>query len=236
MTPDVADAFEPGEWAFTPEVVEEFDKHVRQSVPYYDTIQDTVAELADWLAPDGAKIVDVGCSTGETLSRIVDRHSARLYQLVGYDTSAHMLDAANTKLDDALLCFERDVRRGFCHDNAHLTLMLFTLQFMPLADRELVLKCAHVATAKEGGALLVAEKVRIADSRWYEIGNELLWDYKATQGIHSDAIRSKAAALRGVLIPASVDDTLATMRAAGWVNPTVLFRWHQWCLFGAFSR
>lgn len=233
-TPDVADAFDAGGWEFTPAVVDDFDRHVRQSVPFYDVIQDAVADLSDWLAPSGSVLVDLGVSTGETFKRITTRHPDRRYQMVGYDTSQPMLTAARAKvpgIETFCQAFEEDL----FHSSARLTLCLFTLQFLPPEARVGVLRSARVASQPDG-AIIIAEKVREPDARWFEIGAELSWDRKADAGIDSHSIRSKARALRGVLRPATAADNLAMLEAAGWRSPTCLFRWHQWCLFGGFAR
>jgi SAM-dependent methyltransferase len=61
---DVAEQFGTGAWAFTPEVADVFPEHVRASVPFYDVIQDLVAELSDWLVPAGGLVADLGAATG----------------------------------------------------------------------------------------------------------------------------------------------------------------------------
>jgi tRNA (cmo5U34)-methyltransferase len=233
---DIADAFDAGAWEFTPEVVAEFDRHVRQSVPFYDVIQDAVAELSDWLAPTGSRIVDLGVSTGETFRRILDRHPDRDYDLIGYDTSEKMIDAARSKLAGvrSAVFYPTAVEDGLVHSDARLTTALFTLQFIPPELRPIVLRMAHTATRPDG-AILVAEKVRAVDARWFEIGTEVSWDVKAAAGIPDTAIRSKARALRGVLRPLTEAENLGILAEAGWVGSTVIFRWHQWCLFGGFA-
>jgi tRNA (cmo5U34)-methyltransferase len=231
---DIADAFTPGTWEFTPEVVTEFDNHVRQSVPHYDLIQGAVAELSDWLAPDGAIVADLGVSTAETPHRIAQRHPARELTFIGYDTSSDMLRAAREKVP-GIITYKLDIAaEELRHADADLTVSLFTLQFLPPHQRVYTLQKA-LDSSRAGGAILIAEKVQATDSRWFEIGAELSWDYKATAGIPSDAIRSKAASLRGVLRPLTAESILDQFQEAGWVGATCLFKWHQWCLFGAFA-
>jgi tRNA (cmo5U34)-methyltransferase len=202
-------------------------------VPFYDVIQDTVAELSDWLAPDTSTLVDLGVSTGETFARITQRHPDRSLALIGYDTSEEMLTAAKVKVP-GLCGYQRSIEDGLTHHEAQLTLSLFTLQFLPPRHRVNVLRMAHNLTTPEG-ALLIAEKVREPDARWFEIGAELSWDKKAEAGIPSESIRSKARALRGVLQPNTLRGNLDMITEAGWQGATCLFKWHQWCLFGAFA-
>ena len=126
------------------------------------------------------------------------------------------------------------IQDGLTHVNADLTLILFTLQFLTAPDRVTALRHAREHAARTG-ALIVAEKIRPRDSRWAEIGSDVSHDWKAAHGIPDAAIRAKARALRGVLIPHTQDTLTASIRAAGWKSPEVLFRWHQWAVVGAFA-
>ena len=90
-------------------------------------------------------------------------------------------------------------------------------------------------SARDTGALIVAEKIRPQDSRWAEIGSEVSRDYKAAHGISDAAIRAKARSLRGVLVPHPQAATIAAIEGTGWKSAEVLFRWHQWAVIGAFA-
>lgn len=236
---DVAEKFAPGAWTFDAAVVAEFDAHVAASVPFYNAIQDLVAEAADWLAPDGARVVDLGAATGETLARIATRHPERRFEAIVYDQEPAMLAKAKAKLEQ-FACWRgyqfesRPIEDGLAHRDADLTLALFTLQFLDPDARTAVLAAAKRAS-RVGGALIVAEKIRPADVRWAEISNEVSWDWKAAQGITDAAIRAKARALRGVLRPSTLDGLVASIVEAGWAAPEVLFRWHNWTVLGSFA-
>jgi tRNA (cmo5U34)-methyltransferase len=236
---DIAETFATGAWEFTPAVVDVFPEHVRASVPYYDAIQDLVAEAADWLLPDDGILVDLGAATGTTAHRIAQRHPARHLRVTLYDRERAMLDrAAETLAGVSSLhvdYVQADIRRDpIGHEEADLTLALFILQFLPVPDRVRVLRNAHQAAARTG-ALIVAEKVRPPDARWAEIASDASHDWKAQHGIPDSAIRAKARALRGVLQPYPETTLRQAVTDAGWTSPEVLFRWHSWLVLGAFA-
>lgn len=238
-TPDIAERFGRGGWEFTPEVAGVFPEHVRASVPFYDAIQDLVAELTDWLVPAGGLVADLGAATGTTAVRIAERHPDRGIRFALYDESGPMLAAAHTALQgtvgDRAELFEARIQDPpLKHAGADLTLALFTLQFMSAPDRAAALWLARQASAGTG-ALVVAEKIRPVDSRWAEISVDVSHDYKAAWGISDAAIRAKARALRGVLTPYPQETTLGMIGAAGWTAPEILFRWHAWAVIGAFA-
>jgi tRNA (cmo5U34)-methyltransferase len=236
--PDIADRFRAGGWEFTPEVTEVFDDHVKASVPFYDDIQKMVCELSDWLLPDHGVYADLGASTCTTLAAICNRHPARRFRAELYDESESMLQKGKEKVAQLNLVSNFHIQRvqqPFKHRNADLTVALFLLQFLPQRERLDVLTAARTAADATGGALVVAEKIRPTHPLIAEIGNDVSHDFKATQGIDDTAIRSKARALRGVLIPATLEQLLADIEKAGWQHSDVIFRWYQWVVVLAFA-
>lgn len=235
---DIAESFDAGSWSFTPAVTEVFDEHVAASVPFYAEIQELIAEVSDWLLPHGSTYADIGCSTGTTAAMIASRHPDRTIRGYLYDEQSAMLDKTREKMA-AFKNFKTETRRrkvqggGLDHMSADLTTALFTLQFLHPRERQEVLTSAHQRATAYTGALLVAEKIRPVSSVWHEIGIDLSHDYKSRQGITDASIRSKSRSLRGVLQPQSFPRLMTEIESAGWQNPEVLFRWHQWTVIGA---
>lgn len=225
-----------GQWTFTAKVAAEFDRHVASSVPFYSEIQALVAQCSDWALPAGATFADLGASTGTTAATIAARHGARHIRFALYDRERAMLDQAREKLTTAdadyhLADLGRDTLR---HADAGLTVALFTLQFISEAERLHALTEAR-RTSAPGGMLIVAEKLREADSRWHEIAAELSWDQKLQAGLSAEHVVIKAASLRGVLRPLDDMANRTMIELAGWTSLEVLFRWQQWCVYGAFA-
>jgi tRNA (cmo5U34)-methyltransferase len=235
--PDIAERFTAGSWEFTPDVAAVFSDHVRASVPFYDAIQQLVAEATDWLVPRDGVVADLGAATGATVDCILERHPERAIHAHLYDEQPAMLARAKTFIrnTERVRFHARRIEDGpLDHDGADLTACLFTLQFMSPAARREALYLARKASAPTG-ALIVAEKVRVQDARWAEIGTDVSHDWKAQHGISADAIRAKARALRGVLVPQPLDELVSAVRDAGWASSEVLFKWHQWVVLGAFA-
>jgi tRNA (cmo5U34)-methyltransferase len=238
MTQDIAESFSPGGWKFTAEVTDVFDEHVSASVPYYPLIQNIVAEAADWLLPDGGVYVDVGASTGTTAAAIARRHPDRHIRTYLYDEVPEMLDKAMVKLAgfDNLKVERRhkNVLAGMDHSPSDLVTALFTLQFIAPENRPKVLNELR-RRAKPTGAIIVAEKIRPIHPMWAEIAIDASHDFKADHGLSDTAIRQKAKALRGVLRPSTEAALRFSLEEAGWCNPEILFRWHQWVVVGALA-
>lgn len=238
MTQDISESFNPGGWKFTAEVTDVFDVHVAASVPYYPLIQNIVTETTDWLLPDGGVYVDIGASTGTTAELIAQRHPDRHIRAYLYDEVPEMLDKASEKLAGyPNLKVERRPRNVLAtmdHIPSDLVTSLFTLQFIAPELRGKVLEELH-RRSKPTGALIVAEKIRPVHPLWAEIANDASHDFKADHGLSDTAIRQKARSLRGVLRPSTEDQLVLDIQDAGWRNPEILFRWHQWVVVGAFA-
>jgi tRNA (cmo5U34)-methyltransferase len=207
-------------------------------VPYYDDIQAMVAQFSDWLLPAGGLFVDLGASTCTTLAAICDRHPGRRFRAELYDEEPSMLERAREKISgrNTLASFHvQRLQQPLKHLGADLTVALFTLQFLREQDRLLVLTEARRCAAGSG-AIILAEKIRPEHPLLSEIAMDASHDFKAAAGITDTAIRSKARALRGVLMPQSLPRLLTELREAGWVSNDVVFRWHQWVIVIGFAR
>ena len=60
-------------WRFNNTVAKKFDKHVNQSIPFYKEIQTYVTEISDWFIKDDNLIYDLGCSTGQTIEKLIKK-------------------------------------------------------------------------------------------------------------------------------------------------------------------
>ena len=83
-----------GQWHLDAETYLEI---VRAEVPHYDDLQDRIADATDDLAV--SSVLDLGCGTGETGRRVLERHPGAT--LVGVDSSPEMLNIARRSLPDA---------------------------------------------------------------------------------------------------------------------------------------
>lgn len=241
MADDLATKTSAGGWTFNEQVVDQFDTHVSSSVRGYRDIQEITARAADWLAPDNSVIADIGCSTATTFDEIQKRHPGRRYSFHGYDTSEHMLASANRKIagnvntGSSINLHQHDITNGALHDQADLTIGIFALQFLRPHTRIKVLE-ELLGASRNGGALLIAEKVIPRDSRWALIDAEASWEDKRVAGLPGEEIVAKAEALRGVLIPQLEDVVVSEALAAGWVSPHIIWAQWNWRLFAFFSN
>ena len=96
----------PGEWKFDEQVSQHFDTHVRKSVPLYEEVQKAVIEISEWFIRDNSVVYDLGSSTGETISLLLQKHSRKKnVRFIGVEESLPMIEIARKKCSSELVQF-----------------------------------------------------------------------------------------------------------------------------------
>ena len=85
-------------WRFDDDVANVFDKHVKQSIPHYENLQNYLASIAEWYLKDNSLIYDLGCSTGTTAIKLSKLSINTNFTLIGYDDNKKMINLAKKKV------------------------------------------------------------------------------------------------------------------------------------------
>ncbi|MEE4301055.1 MAG: carboxy-S-adenosyl-L-methionine synthase CmoA [Pseudomonadales bacterium] len=217
----------PGGFRFDAEVARVFSDMIARSVPGY---AETVA-LTGWLAGrfgrDGTHLYDLGCSLGATLFACLRATEGRELHATGVDSSAPMLERCRERLAQLELpaqpeLLEADVREVVFAPTSFVALN-WTLQFVPVEDREGLLQRIHDALVP-GGALVLSEKVLEADAAAQALLDRLHLDFKRAQGYSELEIAAKRSAIEDVLVPETIATHRARLARAGFATVTVVAR------------
>lgn len=218
---------QPGDrWEFDEEVADNFDEMLERSIPQYDVMRDTVADLVDIYAEPGGWIVDLGCSSGGALDPILTRRGAR-NRYLGVETSEPMVAAARDRFDgweDWVTIKHEDLRTYYPPVPATVTIAVLTLMFVPIEHRQRIVARAYDQLG-DGGALIVVEKVLGDSAALDETFVKLYYDRKASNGYTADEIERKRLALEGVLVPVTAKWNEQLLRRAGFRAVDCFWRW-----------
>lgn len=220
-----------GGFAFDENVVRVFPDMIQRSVPGYSTIIAMTGVLAERYAQPGTQCYDLGCSLGaSTLSMrhyLAQKIAPRDYRIVGIDNSAAMiahcrdLIAADAKPTPVELLLA-DICDAPIH-NASVVVLNFTLQFVPLAQRETLL--ARIgANMRPGGVLVLSEKILFEDPHLQALNTDLHHAFKRANGYSELEVSQKRTALENVLIPESLATHQQRLRRAGFGSVDVWFQ------------
>lgn len=218
-----------GDFVFDERVASVFSDMLARSVPGWGELVRLIGLIGAHLLQPGACIYDLGCSLGATsaslLARLPEGSEVDGIRLYAVDRAPAMLDELRLRL-----ATEIKLRRlqPICADlldvrivDAGLVVMNLTLQFIEPAQRLPLLRRIR-AGLRPGGALILAEKVAVADDEG--LLAQVHADFKAAQGYSQLEIARKRTALEQVLIPDSVAEHCARLREAGFERVEPFFQ------------
>ena len=116
-----------------------------------------------------------------------------------------------------------DLRHAYPDVDATLTLAVLTLQFVPLDERERVVRDVYDHT-RPGGAFVLVEKVRGTTDTTDLLLVDLYHGLKRAHGYGEEEIERKRLSLEGVLVPASADWNEALLTEAGFSDVECFWR------------
>lgn len=204
-------------WNFT-EAANNFDAHVRRSIPLYDLGHESVAQYASFFLRNGATAYEIGCSTGRLAQRILEHNPEKNVKYIAIDNVPAMVSRATERLkDDVRAQVEEADAVTYPYGSCCLFVSYYTIQFInPCVRQDLIDKIYNALDW--GGAAIIYEKVRGPDARFQDLLTQLYTDYKLAQGFSESEIVHKTRSLKGVLEPFSTAGNIDLLRRAGFVD------------------
>ncbi len=217
----------PGDFVFDDKVASVFEDMINRSVPGYKTILAMIGVMAERYCQRATRVYDLGCSLGGATFAVAHSVPHGDYEIHAIDNSEAMISrlqdrVANAGLAPDILCQCADILQ--CPiDNASLVILNFTLQFIPVAEREALIQRIYDGM-NPGGILIVSEKILLPDSRLNELMIDLYHGFKESMGYSKLEISQKRTALEKVLLPETLATHQQRLRAAGFDSLDVWFQ------------
>lgn len=220
------------DFKFSAEVANVFDDMVSRSVPFYPEIQRMVAEIAADFAVPGTNVYDLGCSTGTTML-LLDRTVAQDVRFIGFDNSEEMLAKCREKfvahgMTRPHELHYADLNQGVVMENASVTTLVLTLQFVRPLQRERLMQDVYKGL-NDNGCLILVEKVLGEDSLFNRQFIKYYYDYKRRVGYSELEITQKREALENVLIPYKLLENRELLLRTGFRYVDTFFKWYNFC-------
>jgi len=197
---------------------EGFETHIDLSIRGYSNLIDDVLKLSEYFVEDDTNVVDIGCSTGKMLRSMISQNSfAKSALYTGIELEKEFVDGwkleSIANFTPNLYLLNEDVR-DFNFDNCSFVSSIFTLMFMPLHQREMVVKNIYNGL-NSGGAFVFSEKTMADSAKIQDIRTFTYYDYKRTN-FTTDDIMDKEKTLRSMAKPNTRDELLNMCKAAGF--------------------
>jgi tRNA (cmo5U34)-methyltransferase len=186
----------PTDWTFkSSEVAATFDRHVRETLPWYDLATGMVAHIARHYIGEQGLVYDIGASTGNIGTALASTLVARNTRLVAIEASEQMakLYAGPGEL---VVADARDV----VFEPFDVAIAFLVFMFLPVADRAPLLD-RLAARVKPGGAIIIVDKEEQPAGYLGTILHRVTLAGKLATGISAADILAKELSLEGVQRP-----------------------------------
>ncbi|NOQ65155.1 MAG: carboxy-S-adenosyl-L-methionine synthase CmoA [Methyloprofundus sp.] len=213
---------------FDRSVVDVFPDMIQRSVPGYSAIISAIGLLASRFAQADSICYDLGCSLGAATLSMRHKITTPNCKIIAVDNSTAMLSRCQAiiKRDTAVIPVElvcSDIQ-DIEIENASVVVLNFTLQFIPLADRNAFIQKIY-AGLRPGGILILSEKLMFLDERQQSLQTEMHHEFKKANGYSDMEISQKRASLENVLIPETFDQHKTRLLQSGFDNAEVWFQY-----------
>jgi tRNA (cmo5U34)-methyltransferase len=211
----------PDSWTFeTASVADQFDRHVREQLPWYDLITAGVAHVARHYIPQDGHVYDIGASTGNIGRALASTLDARSGRLTAIEPSSEMIKRyqapgtlVQAKAEGIELFEEFDV-----------AIVFLTMMFIPPSKRRMFIGRLRRA-CRVGGAIIIVDKLEPQPGYLGTVLYRLTLSGKREAGVDADEILDKELSLSGVQRP------ITEPELAGVLGEEAM----QWFRFGDFA-
>ena len=222
------------QFEFDKSVASVFDDMIYRSVPFYKENLELCVSLISKLAPQKAKICDLGCASGNFLLELFK--SRKDFILSGIDNAKPMLEIAKQKAKayGAKIEFFEHSLNEFSFFKNDVFIATYTLQFIRPPKRQALVDKIY-KNLNENGIFILSEKILYEDAFLSKKILELYAEYKEKQGYTKFEISAKREALENVLVPYSTKENILLLQNAGFKSIETLFKWANFESFIAFK-
>lgn len=226
------------DFVFDDKVAAVFTDMISRSVPGYATIISMIGVLANRYCTKGSNLYDLGCSLGGATLSMAHHIDHQDYQLIAVDNSAAMISRLRSTLDNSkaehpIVLSQADITDIEIRD-ASVVVLNFTLQFIAPKHRETLMRKIY-SGMREGGILILSEKIRLADEDLNALLIDMYHQFKEVRGYSKLEISQKRSALENVLIPETLAEHKTRLISAGFRSVDSWFQCFNFASMIAFK-
>ena len=214
----------PGDY-FSKNLSNNFDDHIKKSIPFYNDFLNKISNLSNFFVRNNSYFYDLGCSTGNLISRIVKKNqNKKNVKFIGIDNSKSMIKICKKNLTQFknTKIYYGDILK-YKYKNADLITSSLTTHFIKPNLRQKLFQNIF-NNLNDKGAFIMLEKVNFSNSIFQSIVNELYFDFKKDQKLTDSDILNKSKSLRGVLDPFDSNEHITTLKKIGFKKAEVVMK------------
>lgn len=189
-------------WSFDG-VANNFGAHVREQLPFYDLLTETVAYMVCNYLPHDGLVYDIGCSTGNMFSVLSPILKERNANYIGIDSNEKMIEIArDTQFEIPNSMFVQADAVRYNYKKFDVGILFLTLMFVPTAQQTRLLRRLE-SQLRDGGCLILVDKYYAYSGYLSTVMKRLTLYWKIRNGAKSGDVIDKELSLAGIQRPVS---------------------------------
>lgn len=216
-----------GDFQFDQQVAQVFPDMIKRSVPGYSNIITAIGMLAKRFSQPNSNLYDLGCSLGAATIEMRRNVTAPNCQIIAVDNSQAMsercllqVNAFKSETDVSVICSDL---QNVEINNASVVILNFTLQFIKPEERQAIIAKIYNGL-RDGGILVVSEKLRFENDTIQELLTDLHHDFKRANGYSELEISQKRNAIENVMLTDTFNTHQARFKNAGFNTSELWFQ------------
>ena len=216
-----------GSWKFNKNISVNFDEHVKKSIPMYNFLQKNIAKISEHYIKKNTTVIDVGCSTGNTIIEIIKLKLNFNYEIIGLDESKEMINIANSKISNK---FGKKIKlkainfsKFTIKKKADLIIASLVTPFMNNEEKKKFYDKAYNILS-DSGALILVEKIDSSSSNFQNILTNLYYDFKLDNGLSNAHIIKKSKSLRSSMSLQTYDKLIKNIKRSKFKNFEIFYK------------
>jgi tRNA (cmo5U34)-methyltransferase len=217
---------------FDEKVAAVFPDMIQRSVPGYETIIEGIQHLAQQVVQDNSNCFDLGCSWGAASLAMSHGIQANHCRIIAIDNSPAMVERCRLFVEAYHHQTPIEVVCGDLQDQAieqaSMVVLNFTLQFIPLEQRDAIIQSIYNGL-NPGGVLVLSEKIQFPNDELNRLMIDLHHQFKRNNGYSELEISQKRNALENVLVPETIETHKSRLAKAGFKQLDVWYQQFNFC-------
>jgi len=178
----------------------EFDSHVREQLPWYELVTESVSYIVRNYLPRNGFIYDIGCSTGNMTKSLLPLLEERDAHLLAIDNDSSMIKAYQHNIINSRVEVFEAKAENFEYKKFDVAVVFLTAMFLPVESQNKFIDNLYKNLTK-GGTIIIVDKVCDEEGYFSTVMKRLTMFWKLKNGANSEDILKKELSLSGVQRP-----------------------------------